>query len=654
MSSLLALDFETHAFRPGKMSPPIVCCTWAEDTRSGILVGNDIPEFLDAAFDRVLDDPEENFLAGSYIAYDMACIVANYPSMVKKVFAVYSARAVLCTEVIEKLLDNAEGLLGYTEYGKLSTLAKKYLDWDLDKSEGSWRMEYERLHGVPLARWPKDAVDYPILDARASLGVVQKQLERAAAMEYTLPDAPDQAAADFALRLASNWGVRTDEARVAALNKTTHARMDELKTTLTENGLYTVRTPQRGKFAGIPQGKKSAKALQVLVTEAFGGKPPKTPSGRVSTDKKTLDDASDRIPIAADWTEFVGLEKTASTYLDKMVEGIRMPLHPRFDVLKKTGRNSSSDPNLHNQPRLEGVRECYKARPGYVYLSSDFNSQEMRTWAQSCVTIVGWSRLAERYRANPDFDPHTAMAAQSLLRISEEEALARLKSDDPLVREAVENARQSSKVSNFGLPGMMGVNGLIGYARGYGQRWAEPDTCLGCAALGTNNRIQHNNCFAARIRAAWRETWPEAASYFAHIKALPGVDQMSAKVVQLFSGRWRGGMSGTDAANSYFQGLASDASKAALFECSRRCYSVETSWLYGCRPVAMIHDEILMEVPEEYAHEAAIELVDVMETAQNTWTPQVPARAGAALMHYWSKKAKAKYDAPGGRMVPWN
>jgi hypothetical protein len=42
-----------------------------------------------------------------------------------------------------------------------------------------------------------------------------------------------------------------------------------------------------------------------------------------------------------------------------------------------------------------------------------------------------------------------------------------------------------------------------------------------------------------------------------------------------------------------------------------------------------------------------------MARAQEQWTPNVPARASAAAMKRWSKKAK-RIIGPDGRLIPWD
>jgi DNA polymerase I-like protein with 3'-5' exonuclease and polymerase domains len=122
-------------------------------------------------------------------------------------------------------------------------------------------------------------------------------------------------------------------------------------------------------------------------------------------------------------------------------------------------------------------------------------------------------------------------------------------------------------------------------------------------------------------------------------------------IIQLRSGRKRGLCRYTVAANTYFQGLAADASKLALWWVTRACYTDRNSPLFGCRPVIFLHDEIIMEAPESYAHLAATELERVMVKAMQVFVPDVPCRATAALMRRWAKEAEPAYI--NGKLVPY-
>lgn len=196
--------------------------------------------------------------------------------------------------------------------------------------------------------------------------------------------------------------------------------------------------------------------------------------------------------------------------------------------------------------------------------------------------------------------------------------------------EGIEEARQHAKIANFGLPGGMGVRGLIGYAKGYGV---------------TLNEIQ-----AATLKREWLEQWPEMRDYFKYIGELVGKN--GDNIVNIpQSGFQRGGMHYCDACNTFFQALAAHASKTAHFNSCQKMYNDRDSWLYGSRPVNFVHDESMIETREEFVHEAAIELCDTMVASMQKFVPDIPCSATASAMRNWSKKAKPVYI--NRRLVPW-
>jgi DNA polymerase-1 len=275
---------------------------------------------------------------------------------------------------------------------------------------------------------------------------------------------------------------------------------------------------------------------------------------------------------------------------------------------------------------MPGIRECFRARAGTFFLACDFDAQEMRTLAQSCLDIVGSSKLAERFQADRHFDPHLEFAAM-LAKISVTEAQQRKAEGDPRIKEL----RQQSKAANFGYPGGMGSERFIGYARGYGVTLTEMQS--------------------ADLRESWFAQWPEMRDYFVHVQNVIGSAGCGQQTIPQ-SGFVRGNCGYSDTANGYFQTLAAHASKAALFEVAHRAFCRHDSYLYGSRPVLFIHDEIVLETPIEAGHDAAKELERTMIETLEKWTPEVPAAASATLMKRWSKKAEQTYD--GDRLVAWD
>ena len=271
---------------------------------------------------------------------------------------------------------------------------------------------------------------------------------------------------------------------------------------------------------------------------------------------------------------------------------------------------------------------------GWVYAGADYDGAEMRSWGQVCLDLVGHSRLAALYQANPDADPHCTMGA-ILLGVSEEEFIRRYKADDPVAKEY----RQQSKPPNFGFPGGMGEPTMIEYA----------------ASQGIKLTPQR----AKQARDAWRKAWPENWDYFKLIGAITSGPGKVGTIKQLRSGRIRGGVSFTQAANGFFQALTADGAKRALWLISWECYvgtkygnDNEPSPLAGCRPVMFLHDEIIAEMREAIAHLAAPRMAALMIQGMREFLPDVPVRAAPVLSRRWVKGARPKFDAEG-RLIPF-
>lgn len=265
-----------------------------------------------------------------------------------------------------------------------------------------------------------------------------------------------------------------------------------------------------------------------------------------------------------------------------------------------------------------------KVSPGFLFVSVDYDTLELRALAQVCLWLFGKSRMAEVIRLGRDL--HLQMAAD-MLRIPYEEAHARYKAKDPVLKKA----RDAAKVAGFGYPGGLGAKTLVDYARtGYGVILTEAQS--------------------VELKRDYLATWPEMPHYFRWISGKVGTGD--AELTQFVSKRVRGGLGYCDGCNTLFQGLAADGAKRALFRVAEECYVDRGTALFGSRPVAFIHDEIIAEVPEDIAHEAAGRLAVVMCESMAEYIPDVPITASPALMARWFKGAEAVFDA-NERLVPW-
>jgi DNA polymerase I-like protein with 3'-5' exonuclease and polymerase domains len=167
---------------------------------------------------------------------------------------------------------------------------------------------------------------------------------------------------------------------------------------------------------------------------------------------------------------------------------------------------------------------------------------------------------------------------------------------------------------NFGFAGGMGVSTFVQFA--------------------ANNGVALDEAKARAIKDAWIQTWPEFLRYFQRIAAMTQAGL--CQIEQLYSRRWRGSCSYSQASNSYFQGLGADAAKAAGWAITKACY-LPGSVLYGSRVVNFVHDEFLVEVPKDIAAECAAEIGRLMVEAANVWMPDVPAKTTPKITDCWQK-----------------
>jgi hypothetical protein len=632
-----AIDTETCLFRAGVMAPEIVCVTYQTPGEEPGIVHVDDPQALPLVTAWLTGT---ELLAGHHVAYDFAVLSAKWPSLVPLVFAAYDADRITDTKVRQQLLDIAAGeFRGYLrKFDKAvcevhedcdpescgEATAKKSARWvpynyDLDAvayratgrhlDKDTWRLRYGEFLHTPLHEWPEGARTYPLEDARATLDVFLKQEEHA---QY-IPDQFRQARAAWALHLTSVWGLRTHAPGVDKLERETVAALAEIEGDLKVAGLVR---------ADGSRNVKAARALMVQVCQQLGRPVRLTAKGQVSLDSDACE--ASEYDLLEDYAELTSLKNVLAKDIPVLRAGTTFPVHTTFGFAA-SGRSTSSKPNVQNPRRLPGIRECFTPRAGKVFAQADFSGLELHTLAQCCVTLFGQSHLAEVLNAG--LDPHTAFAAD-ILNISYDEAVRRKKAGD----EAVDNARQTAKVANFGFPGGLGPEKLCLFARKtYG-------------VLLTEER-------ARELKAQWLERWSEMKLFFKHVSDLIDEDTGEALVEQIFSKRWRGGCHYTAAANTYFQGLGADAAKRAHYLVIRACYA-ETGILYGSRPVNQVHDETILEVDDDSrAHDKAIELGRLMLLGANEFLPDVPARVEPLLARCWSKKSKPVYH--GGRLVPW-
>lgn len=643
---------ESFAFIPGNMTPPIVCgqfCTVV--TAEPWLLE---PDRAVTAIEYAIQN--EDVIVGLNVSFDMALVVNHRPDLLVPVWNHYRKGLVRDVAVRQKLLDIASGELKFHDEDdeekpvktkhSMQALAKRLLGIHIEKGEKTWRKRYGELYGIPFDQWPEDARRYALDDASITRALFFTQNNG-----QPLTNEKEQTICAWALHLCSIWGLRTDPVEVERIKSSLMEQRTKGRKALIEAGFYkgvpfTSEDAEKGKtpdFYGEYKAKhlkdkprpmkwgKDTKKIQAHVVKQFkrhGWEVPKTEGGDISTEKDVLERSGSY--LLRKLADLGALDKVLQTYIPAMEVGTTVPINPGYNVLVATGRTSSFKPNIQNVPagRREGqdIRQAFVPRPGFVFCSIDYSTLELRALAHWCEVTFGWSKMADALRAGKDL--HLQMAAD-MMGITYEEAQTRYDAGD----KEVKKYRSLSKPADFGFPGGMSPRTLVTYARkSYGVTMDEP--------------------IAFQLKDTFLRRFSEMELYFRLHAALPGLDHGEARYEQLYSGRVRGGMSFCDACNGRFQGLSADGFKAAFVEVCYEMYCVPESPLYGCRPSAPIHDEVISEMPADRYEECVRRKDEIMKAEMSKYMPTVPMETSPAVMERWYKEAEEVYS-PDGRLIPW-
>lgn len=620
---MFAIDFETARWVPGLQAPPPVCMSVASEST---FRGRESTLFKDwsEGLRTILESDAQ--IVGCNIAYDFAVACEDDPKFFKLVFDAYDADRITDVAIRQKLIDIALG--EYRQHGKYSvqSLASRLLDVRVEK-EDTWRLRYWDLINVPLEAWPQDAIDYSRIDSEITRDIYFSQEKELVELDKTcvLDDQYRQARAEFALKLASAWGLRTNREGVERLRVECEATRDRLETELLTKGLLR-RTVKKGvpgisKCVRVAQARMAEKCPDARQTKK-GIKLKSREVKYISVDKEACKDSGD--PLLENYSEYSQIGTFLVGAWKTIAGGVEMPIHTNFEVLLETGRTSSSDPPVQNLSRKPGVRECFEPRPGYCYIGCDYDKAELHTLAQVCINLFGRSVLGDAL--NNGYDPHIGLGAR-LARTTYDDLKAQIKAKVP----GAKGWRSRSKPGNFGYPGGMGPSGMKRYAK---------------SNYGVVLTLEESQA----LKDGWAEQWPVVAiDYLGWIRNLTQATG-SATIEHFGSGRWRGNVPYCTAANSFFQGMSADGMKAGLWEVCKRCYLPGYA-LSECRVVNEIHDELLVEAPLGIASDAAWEMKKVMIDAYNQYTPDVPVNATPALMDRWSKGAETIMDDNGNFQV---
>lgn len=653
---VIAFDTETWLIGRGRLAPRLVCGSIARARPPGCQGQKFVLEaerFL-VEFERLLDDTRY-LLVGHNLAFDLAVICVAAPHLVRKIFVGLRDGRFADTKIRQILIDIGTGEFrgkyeddgSWTPHGySLDDLCFRHGLPRLDKSGDSWRLRYSELDGVRAEDYPEAASTYAIEDADSTRNVYLRQNEGGGILNEQ-----EQCRAAFALQMSSVWGIRTDKETVDSLHATLREEAVALLSKMGKAGIFRA------------DGTKDTKVLKARVAAAYEAQglpvPMSEPSarfprGQVRTDADTLRLSAD--PLLVELGDGQGPLKLLNTFIPAVLAATEIPLQPGYEVLVVTGRTSCRNPtkkkkgdipvgfNVQQMPRdrrdedgniLVGIRNCFKAREGYIYCSCDYPIAELRALGELHYQLFGVSALRDVFLAGED--PHMVMAAAIL--------------DKPLdwCKEhkkdlEVKDARMFAKVADFGIPGGLGAPALVDFAR---------------MMFGITLTLD----FAITLIRLFYKIYPEQKRLSDLLKAHIGPTE--GTIHQLLGAPIRhGGRRYTQAANLLFQAAVAQVAKEALWRVTWEMYLGDGGWsgnstwkspLYGSRVVAFIHDEILAELVDtdvQMRHDAAHRLAELMGFTMEEYFPNVPTKVEPALMYVWDKEATAVLDDQG-LLQPW-
>lgn len=333
-------------------------------------------------------------------------------------------------------------------------------------------------------------------------------------------------------------------------------------------------------LVGYEFNLNSPKQLGMALFEKLGLPAKKKTKSGYSTGAEVLEGLRYAHPAVSLLLSYRQLAKLKSTYADGLRDCVASDgrIHSTFNQTEaRTGRISSSEPNLQNIPvrTEEGkrLREYFTAPDGKVLCDADYSQIELRVLA----SIANDENMINAFKSGADI--HTATAAQ-VFGMPEDMVTPEL--------------RSRAKAVNFGIVYGIGAFSLskdIGVSRAEADRYIKNylATYKGVAAYMENT-----------IEQAKRDGY--VTTYYGRRRYLPELSNSNGNL-RAFGERV--------ARNAPIQGTAADIIKIAMI----RVYDRLKSELPNARLILQVHDELIVECDEKDAKAACTVLTEEMENA---------------------------------------
>lgn len=305
----------------------------------------------------------------------------------------------------------------------------------------------------------------------------------------------------------------------------------------------------------------------------------KTKSG-YSTNADVLESLRDKHPIINEILQYRALQKLKSTYCEGLLKVIDNDgrIHSTLNQTEtRTGRISSAEPNLQNIPvRTELGRELrrfFNAKEGYMLVDADYSQIELRVLA----ALAKDENMINAFISGADI--HSITASQVL--------------GVPL-EEVTPNDRRKAKAVNFGI--VYGI-GAFSLSNDIGTSVVEADRYI-------KGYLANYSGVASFMEKAKKDAKEKgyAETYFGRRRYLPEL---------LESNAIRRGFGERVAMNMPIQGTAADIIKIAMIRVFERLKEEYPE----AKLIMQVHDELIIEAPENDAENIAALLKETMENA---------------------------------------
>jgi DNA polymerase I-like protein with 3'-5' exonuclease and polymerase domains len=257
----------------------------------------------------------------------------------------------------------------------------------------------------------------------------------------------------------------------------------------------------------------------------------------------------------------------------------------------ETGRLSAASPNLQQVNRGKDFRSKFVAEAGYVLVVADFSQVELRVAAE----LSGEEKMREAYRAGRDLHTETAALMTGVA-----------------LEDVTKEARTSAKVANFGL--------LYGAGPATLQKQA-------VAQYGLDMELDEARQIVEGFRAAYPTlyAWQQSEG----TKTTKAVNTAIGRRRMLvgFNDKY------TTRINTQVQGTAGDIAKIAIDKLWRHVVQAPAG---EAKLIAMVHDEIVLEVREDRAEHWGTVLKESMESAGSEVCTHVPIVAEVSSGKTWA------------------